>query len=183
MNRIEPYPVAVALCFIFLILYAVCVVLHYLLPESGWQMYRIWEMTLFGFTWITTTSLLLGILEMFVAGFYVAYTVIPTYNFFNQRLSRKEGETTMKPLRFNPVAYALATFGAITYILCILFDLVFPQWAMYELWQILLPGFTWISWGSFFIGLIGIIAYAVYIAAVFVPIYNYFQVGKLPEVQ
>lgn len=181
MNRIQPYPVAVALSFIFLILYAVCVLLHYLLPEVSWPMYRIWEMTLPGFTWLTTTSLLLGILEMFIAAFYVAYTVIPVYNYCDQRFSQEEGEKTMKALRLKPVAAAVVTFGVITYILCVIFDFIFPRWAMYQLWEILLPGFTWISWGSFFIGLIGVIVYGIYIAAVFVPVYNYFRGNNLPE--
>jgi hypothetical protein len=183
MKHIQPYPVAVALSFVLSILYIVCVVLHYVLPDSGWQMHRLWEMALFGFTWLTPLSFLLGTCEMFLGGFYIAFTLIPLYNFFNARFPAQEGVHAMKPLLFKPVALAVTTFGAISYILCVVFDLVFPQWAMYKLWEILLPGFTWISWGAFFIGLIGVIVYGVYIAAVFVPIYNYFQVRKLPEVR
>ena len=33
-------------------------------------------------------------------------------------------------------------------------DLLFPSHAMYQAWQKLLPGFTWISWGSFCVGLL-----------------------------
>lgn len=182
MSRpIQPYPVAIALSFIFLILYAVCVLLHYLLPEAAWPMYRMWEMILPGFAWLTTTSLLTGILEMFIGGFLIAYTFIPTYNYFERHFSQKEGEQAMKQLRFKPVAAAVATLGTLTYILCIIFDFIFPPWAMNEFWEILLPGFTWISWGSFFVGLAGIIAYSIYIAAVFVPVYNYFYGSDLPE--
>ncbi len=89
----------------------------------------------------------------------------------------------MKPLRFKPIALTVTAFGAITYILCVLFDLIFPQWATYQIWEILLPGFIWISWSSFFIGLVGIIGYGIYIAAVFVPIYNFFRSDKLPELK
>jgi len=181
-SQIQPYPVAIALSFIFLILYAVCIVLHYVLPEAVWPMYRIWEMTLPGFTWLTTTSLLLGILEMFIGGFLLAYTFIPLYNYFERRVSLSKGEVTMNKLRFKPVAAAVTTFGSLTYIICVIFEFIFPQWAMYELWEILLPGFTWISWGSFFIGLAGIIVYGFYIAAVFVPVYNYFRGNDLPEI-
>jgi hypothetical protein len=183
MNRIEPYPVAVALSFIFLVLYLVCVALHFLLPGSGWQMFRLWEMIMFGFTWLTTLSLFSGILQVFIVGFYTAYTLIPLYNYFNKKFTPKEGGDAMKPLRFKPVAFAVTTFGVITYILCILFDLIFPQWAMYQLWEMLLPGFTGINWSSFFIGLAGILAYGIYISVVFVPIYNYFRSGKLAEVK
>ncbi|MFQ5798051.1 MAG: DUF5676 family membrane protein [Candidatus Binatia bacterium] len=183
MRRIEPYPVAVGLSFVFLIFYLVCVVLHFLLPETGWQMFRWWEMILYGFTWLTMFSLVLGAVEVFLAGFFVAYILIPLYNYFDGRFPRKEREETMKPLRFKPIAFAVTSFGVITYVLCIIFDLIFPQWAMYELWEILLPGFVWLSWGSFFIGLIGVVIYGFYIAAVFVPIYNYFGKAKLAELK
>lgn len=183
MRRLEPFPVAVALSFIFLILYGICVLLHWLLPETAWPMYRWWEMTLIGFTWITTLNFFLGALELFIGGFYVGYTLVPLYNYFNHRFPAREGEKIMRPLRFKPVALAVTTFGVITYILCLVFDLIFPQWAMYKIWEILLPGFTWISWGSFFIGLAGVIVYGFYIAAVFVPLYNNFSGTKLPEVK
>jgi len=183
MKRIQPYPFAVALSFVFLILYSVCVVLHYVLPETQWRMYKIWEMMLFGFTWLTPMSLLLGVLEVFLGGFYVAYALIPIYNYFNKQFAMKEGKQEMKPLRFKPVVLALTSFGILTYILCVVFDLIFPQWAMYKMWEILLPGFTWISWGSFLVGLIGVIVYGFYVAAVFVPIYNYFRGNNLPELK
>lgn len=89
----------------------------------------------------------------------------------------------MNVLRFKPVALALIAFGLVTYILCIVFDLIFPQWAMYKFWEILLPGFTWITWGSFFVGGLGVLIYGIYIAAIFVPIYNYFQKGTYPELK
>jgi len=146
-------------------------------------MYMIWEMVLPGFTWLTVTSALLGILEVFLGGFAVAYTLIPLYNYFDERPSHKEGETAMKRLRFKPVAATGIIFGEATYILCVIFDFIFPQWAMYKLWEILLPGFTWISWGSFLIGLIDIALYGLYVAAVFVPVYNYFRASEYPEVK
>ncbi len=182
MKRIQPYPVALALSFVFLIFYVVCIVLHSILPANHWEMYRIWEMVMPGFTWLTSLSFVLGILEMFLGGFYVAYILIPLYNLFNKQLFNKKGNYAMNRLRFQPVALAVTSFGLITYVLCILFDLVFTQWAMYRFWEILLPGFTWISWGSFFIGLIGVIVYGVYAAAVFVPIYNYFQRDGIMEI-
>jgi hypothetical protein len=183
MKRIQPYPIAVALSFIFSILYIVCVTIHAVLPETGWQMMRGWEWLLQGFQWLTPGSFVLGWLEIILGSFYVAYVLIPVYNFINDKMLSKEGENTMNSLRFKSVAFALVIFGLITYILCILFDLIFPQWAMYQLWEVLLPGFSWISWGSFLIGAVGIIIYGLYIATVFVPIYNYFQKGDYPEMK
>jgi len=182
-SRIQPYPLAIALSFVFSILFGICIVLHFLLPDIGWPMYKLWEMILPGFAWLTTIGVLLGILEMFVGGFLVAYTFIPLYGFISHRLFTIEGGTEMHKLQFKPVAATLAIFGSVTYIVCIIFDFIFPQWAMYRLWEILLPGFTWISWGSFFIGLADVIIYGLYIAAVFVPVYNYFQGTRMPEVE
>ncbi len=68
----------------------------------------------------------------------------------------------------------LGSFFALTYVLCVLFDLWFPTLAMNPYWAPLLPGFTWISWTSFLLGLIEAFAYGWYIALVFGPIYNFF---------
>ncbi len=89
----------------------------------------------------------------------------------------------MRPLRFKPVLLAVTGFGMLTFVLCIIFDLIFPQWAMTEIWDILLPGFTGLNWASFFLGLLGVLGYSLYISAVFVPIYNFFWVEKLPELK
>ncbi len=69
---------------------------------------------------------------------------------------------------------SLGSFFALTFVLCVLFDLWFPALAMYPVWSPLLPGFTWISWGSFFLGLVEAFAYGWYIALVFGPLYNFF---------
>lgn len=45
---------------------------------------------------------------------------------------------------------------------------------MYEAWRKLLPGFEWLSWQSFFLGLIESYGYGWYFALVWVPIYNVF---------
>jgi len=69
---------------------------------------------------------------------------------------------------------ALGTFLALTFVLCVLFDLWFPSLAMSPVWAPLLPGFTWLTWGSFFLGLIETFAYGWYVALVFGPVYNFF---------
>jgi hypothetical protein len=65
-------------------------------------------------------------------------------------------------------------FLAITFTLCVAFDLVFPQLAMFEVWQNILPGFEWISWKSYFLGLAESYAFGWYFALVWAPLYNYF---------
>lgn len=78
-------------------------------------------------------------------------------------------------LDWRVIGLALGTFLAITFVLCVAFDLIFPGQAMYESWIKLLPGFTWLTWGSFIIGLIESFAYGLYIALVFCPLYNLFS--------
>lgn len=72
------------------------------------------------------------------------------------------------------VGHASSLFLAITFTLCVIFDLVFPQWAMYGAWRQFLPGFQWISWRSFVLGLAESYAYGWYFALIWVPIYNVF---------
>ena len=70
--------------------------------------------------------------------------------------------------------HATSLFLAITFTLCVGFDLVFPQIAMYRNWQALLPGFTWLSWSSFLLGLVESYGYGWYVTLIWVPLYNVF---------
>ena len=73
---------------------------------------------------------------------------------------------------------SLGLFFAITFSLCVAFDLLSPEMAMYETWFRLLPGFTWLSWSSFFLGLLESFAYGWYIALVFAPLFNFFAAKR-----
>ena len=68
---------------------------------------------------------------------------------------------------------SLGLFLAVTYVLCVIFDLIFPQQSMYETWLRLLPGFTWLSWPSFLLGLVESFAYGWYVALIFAPLFNF----------
>lgn len=70
--------------------------------------------------------------------------------------------------------HATSLFLAISFVLCVAFDLLFPQHAMYLAWLKLLPGFTWISWRSFGLGLLESYGYGWYFALIWVPLYNFF---------
>lgn len=70
---------------------------------------------------------------------------------------------------------SLGLFLAITFVLCVGFDLMFPGMAMYESWMRFLPGFTWLSWPSFALGLIESYAYGWYVALVLGPLFNFFS--------
>jgi len=69
---------------------------------------------------------------------------------------------------------ATSLFFLMSFIICVAFDLILPEQAMYTVWLKLLPGFTWISWRSFLLGAIESYAYGWYIALIWVPLYNYF---------
>lgn len=73
---------------------------------------------------------------------------------------------------------SLGLFLSFSFSICVAFDLLFPGQAMYEAWLRLLPGFTWISWPSFFLGLAESFAYGWYIALVFGPLYNFFAARR-----
>lgn len=77
-------------------------------------------------------------------------------------------------LSFTGVGHATSLFMAITFAGCVGFDLLFPQHAMYQAWQKLLPGFQWISWKSFLLGLVESYGYGWYFTLIWVPLYNVF---------
>lgn len=68
--------------------------------------------------------------------------------------------------------HAASLFLAISFTLCVGFGLLFPAYSMFPAWQKLLPGFHWIGWGSFSLGLIESYSYGWYAALILVPIYN-----------
>lgn len=70
--------------------------------------------------------------------------------------------------------HASSLFLAITFVVCVGFDLLFPAHAMYQTWRALLPGFTWISWPSFVLGLVESYGYGWFLALIWVPLYNVF---------
>lgn len=79
-------------------------------------------------------------------------------------------------LRITPLGNSLSLFLAISYLLCVGFGLIAPeQMRMHEAWAPLLPGFVWLTWPGFLLGLIGAYLYGWYIAVVFVPLYRWFS--------
>jgi 2TM family of unknown function (DUF5676) len=79
-----------------------------------------------------------------------------------------------RSISLTAAGHATSLFLAITFALCVGFDLVFPGLAMYEGWFKLLPGFQWLSWSSFLLGLVESYGYGWYIALIWVPLYNVF---------
>ncbi|HSG43580.1 MAG TPA: hypothetical protein VLA72_10545 [Anaerolineales bacterium] len=75
---------------------------------------------------------------------------------------------------FRAMTITLLFASVVSYVLCIAGDLLFG-WTMYQLWIPLLPGFTWpLTVGGFLIGLLWLVGYSIYAAALISLPYNYF---------
>lgn len=71
-------------------------------------------------------------------------------------------------------------FLVATLTVCVLFDLVFPEYAMFEFWRSLLPGFESRSLKGFLVGLAESYLYGWYFALIWAPLYNFF-VAREPD--
>ena len=70
---------------------------------------------------------------------------------------------------------AMSLFFVISYALCVLAYLLFPDMISgHAILPLLLPWFKFLSWGSFFLGLVETIVLGWFVAIVFGPLYNFF---------
>lgn len=84
-------------------------------------------------------------------------------------------------LSIKTVSLALGLTFAISFVVCVLWGLSLPEsMHMHQFLQLVLPGFTWISFGSAILGLIESFLFGVYFAVIYVPIYNRLNRGQ-PE--
>jgi 2TM family of unknown function (DUF5676) len=85
-----------------------------------------------------------------------------------------EGEALTHPLSWKVMAWSLGLFAAVSFVLCVLYGLVVPKTLhMVQFLEITLPGFRWLSPGSFVLGLVESFLYGVYAGLVFTPIHNF----------
>ncbi|WP_430404287.1 DUF5676 family membrane protein [Hyphomonas sp.] len=79
-------------------------------------------------------------------------------------------------MKIIPTGQALSLFLALTFIICIGWGLMTPMsMHMHEAWTPLLPGFEFLTWPGFLIGLVEAYAYGWYVALIFVPLYRFFN--------
>ena len=69
---------------------------------------------------------------------------------------------------------SLSLFLALSFVLCVLLGVVVPDFGLHQPWLQFLPGFTWLTWPSFFLGLAESFAYGWYVALIFGPLFNFF---------
>lgn len=89
----------------------------------------------------------------------------------------------MKRLTFRGTALSLGLFFDVSFVLCVLWGLVVPQFHAkgVPVLEAILPGFAWLTPQSFILGLVEAFLYGVYAAVVFVPLFNYFEGGRRVE--
>jgi hypothetical protein len=89
----------------------------------------------------------------------------------------------MKRLTIRGTGLALGIFFDVTFMLCVLWGMLLP--ALHArgvpILEGILPGFTWLTPGSVILGLVEAFFYGMYIALVFVPLFNYFEGGRSGE--
>lgn len=78
-------------------------------------------------------------------------------------------------MRIMPAGMSVGLLFVISYVLCVALGLIWWGGGLHEPWLQFLPGFTWISPGSFLLGLVESFAYGWYVALVFVPLFNFFN--------
>ncbi len=82
----------------------------------------------------------------------------------------------MNPLNIRVVTWSLATFTSSSFVLCVVYGLIVPEsFHLVQFLEITLPGFKWLSVGSFLIGLVESFLYGVYAGLVYTPIYNFYN--------
>lgn len=80
----------------------------------------------------------------------------------------------MATLNWKVVTSTLGLFGAVSFVLCIVYGLAVPRaWHPTQLLELALPGFTWLTPTSFVLGLVESVIYGVYVGLVFTLIYNF----------
>lgn len=84
-------------------------------------------------------------------------------------------ETGVRRLRLVPIGMSVGLLFTISYVLCIALGLIWWDGGLHQPWLQFLPGFTWLSPGTFLLGLIESFAYGWYVALVFVPLFNFFN--------
>lgn len=76
-------------------------------------------------------------------------------------------------LNIKVVTWSLGLFGALTFVVCVLYGLVVPASLHMTGWLAqILPGFVWLTPGGFLIGLVESFLYGVYAGLVYGTIHN-----------
>lgn len=194
MKKLEPYPIASALFYIFTILYVICIGVKLILLSLGieglWHMHKIWEVILPWFSGIDSLSIVIGLLEVSLGSYLIGYIIVPIYNMLTRKKvsedkiweSISSGEIKPIILRFKTLFATFAVYVSLLFTLCLIYDLIVPaEYQMLALWKLLIPGFTGLTFISYLIGLGVILIYSAYTAFIFSKTLNYFEKSELKK--
>lgn len=79
----------------------------------------------------------------------------------------------MHPLNLKVMIWSWSLFGGATFVACVVYGLIVPAaFHASPLLEQLLPGFRWLSLGSFLLGVVETLIYGAYAGAVFTLIHN-----------
>lgn len=79
----------------------------------------------------------------------------------------------MQRLDWRVMTWSLGLFGAVTFVVCVVYGLLVPEALhMTQFLEMALPGFRWLTAGSFLLGLGESFLYGAYAGLVFTPIFN-----------
>lgn len=95
MKRLTIPGTALALGLFFDVTFALCALWGLVVPANWETMAKIWEAVFPGFTWLTPASFVLGLVEAFLYGWYVALVFVPLFNYFEGRRPAEVGARAM----------------------------------------------------------------------------------------
>src|SRR5574338_1483545 len=173
VKKLEPYPIAIALFYIFTILYIVCIGVELILASFGidrfWRMDRIYEIILPWFGGLDSLSIILGLIEVSLGSYLMCYIIVPVYNFLvREKVIGHRIEIKPILVRFKTIFLTIAVYVSILFSLCLIFDLIVPpEYQMLNLWKLLLPGFIGLNFLSYLTVIGVIVIYSAYIAFIF----------------
>ena len=189
MKKLEPYPIASALFFIFTVIYLVCITVELILSSFGitgfWHMHKIWEAILPWFNGLDSLSIVIGLLEVSVSSYLIGYIIVPLYNFLaKKKVSEHKVEIKLIIVRFKTLFITFAVYISILFTLCLIYDLLVPAaYKMTILWKVLLPGFTGLTFPNYLLGLFDILIYSAYTAFIFSKTINNYEKSELKKLE
>jgi len=78
-------------------------------------------------------------------------------------------------LNWKIVCWSLGLSASFSYVICVLWGLVTPDSLhMHAFLEHVLPGFKWLTWWGFLVGLVESFLWGFYLGIIYVPIYNFF---------
>ncbi len=187
MKKLEPYPIASALFFIFTVIYLVCITIELIFSSFGitgfWHMHKIWEAILPWFNGLDSLSIVVGLIEVSFGSYILGYIIVPLYNLLAKK-KLSEHKIEIKPIivRFKTLFLTFAAYISILFTICLIYDLLVPAaYKMTILWKALLPGFTGLTFTNYLIGLMDILIYSAYTAFIFSKTINNYEKSELKK--